>query len=125
MPGSEHGEPAELRETLGISSGEPVRLRRVRLACGDKVLSEASNWYVPGRLTPAMNAALDGSTAPFGRVAAPLGFRRERLAARRGALPGCPAATILSHRARLVLPDGRPLALVQECYTRENLGRRD
>jgi chorismate-pyruvate lyase len=111
-----------LRETLGIPGDEPVRLRHVRLACGAKVLSEATNWYVPARLTPAMNAALDSGTVPFGKVAAPLGFRRERLEARRGALPGCPRTTILSHRARLVLPDGQPLALVTECYTQENLG---
>jgi len=120
--GGDHAEPAGLRDTLGIAKDEPVRLRHVRLACGAKVLSEATNWYVPARLTPAMNTALDGTAAPFGRIAAPLDFRRERLEARRGALPGCPVPTILSHRARLVLPDGRPLALVTECYTPENLG---
>ena len=95
--------------------------RHVRLACGTNVLSEAHNWYVPGRLTPAMNAALAATTIPFGKVAAPLGFRRERLDSKRGARPECPRGTILSHRALLRLPDGRPLALLVECYTRANL----
>lgn len=114
-------EPTGLRQALDISDREEVRFRHVQLSCGDKVLSVATNWYVPGRLTPAMNATLDNSATPFGRVAAPLGFRRERLDTRRGALPGCPSAAVLSHRARLILPDGKPLALVTECYTAENL----
>ena len=46
------------RRLLGVPPGEPVRYRRVRLLCGDKLLSEADNWYVPGRLTPEMNRLL-------------------------------------------------------------------
>ncbi len=117
-------EPADLRAVLGVGTGEAVGYRHVALACGDTVLSVAHNWYVPARLTPAMNAALDTSDAPFGRVAAPLGFSRERLAAQRGTSAGCPQGTVLSHRARLVLPDGQPLSLVVECYTPANLRKR-
>ena len=36
----------------GIGPDEPVAYRHVRLRCGDHVLSEADNWYVPSRLTP-------------------------------------------------------------------------
>jgi len=43
----------EVRTLLGVSAAEPVKYRRVRLRCGDRVLSEADNWYVPARLTPA------------------------------------------------------------------------
>lgn len=121
MLGGDHAEPADLRQALAIASSESVRLRHVRLTCGSVVLSEATNWYVPARLTPEMNAVLDSTTRPFGAVAAPLGFRRERLASLRGALPGCPPRTVLSHRARLILPDGRPLALLLECYQGEAL----
>lgn len=106
--------PADIAGLLG---GEPLAFRHVRLTCGDAVLSEAFNWYVPARLTAQMNRTLDETDTPFGRVAAPLGFRRERIDAMRGATRGCPAGTILTHRARLVLPDGRPLALLVECYT--------
>lgn len=106
--------PADIAGLLG---GEPVAFRHVRLTCGDAVLSEAFNWYVPARLSAAMNRTLAETDTPFGRVAAPLGFRRERIDAHRGATGGCPPATILTHRARLVLPDGRPLALLVECYT--------
>jgi hypothetical protein len=119
-------EPVELpglRTALGVGTAEPLGFRHVRLMCGDKVLSDARNWYVPARLTPEMNAALAATQTPFGKVAAPLGFTRQRIAEKRGTLPGCPAGTVLSHRAVLRLPDGRAIALVQECYTRANLAR--
>lgn len=111
----------EVRRLLGVSDGEPLAFRHVRLACGTAVLSEADNWYVPGRLTEGMNRALESSQTPFGRVVAPLGFVRQRLKATRGRSRDCPKGTVLSHRARLVLPDGRPISLVTECYTRANL----
>lgn len=95
--------------------------RHVRLSCGASVLSVAHNWYVPSRLSPDMNEALETSDTPFGKVVAPLRFTRERLASERGPAEGCPKDTILSHRAVLRLPDGRPLSLVVECYTRANL----
>jgi chorismate-pyruvate lyase len=97
--------------------------RHVRLSCGQTVLSEAHNWYARGLLTDAMNRTLDTTDTPFGTSVAALGFRRERLGAVRGAAPGCPRATVLSHRARLVLPDGRVLALVVECYTPAAIAR--
>ena len=31
---------------------EEIKFRHVQLLCGDRVFSEADNWYVPGRLTP-------------------------------------------------------------------------
>src|SRR6201992_3217418 len=40
----------EQRRLLAVGEGEPIRYRRVRLSCGGHVLSEADNWYVPGRL---------------------------------------------------------------------------
>ena len=115
--------PPDLRALLQAPSDEPLAMRRVRLHCGSLVLSEAWNWYRPARLTPQMNASLDSSDTPFGRIAAPLGFRRERLSSRRGRAEGCPTGTVLSHRALLRLPDGQPLALVVECYTRAALAQ--
>ena len=116
-------EPADLRAVLAVSGDEPLGYRHVRLMCGEMVLSEAHNWYVPGRLTPAMNAALAATDTPFGTVAAPLGFRRERLASLRGPSPDCPPETVLAHHALLRLPDGQPLAFLVECYTAANLAR--
>lgn len=113
--------PADLRARLGVDRGEALAYRHVRLSCGGAVLSEAHNWYVPARLTPAMNATLATTDTPFGAVAAPLRFTREALASRRGRVASCPFGTILSHRALLRLPSGQPLALVVECYTRANL----
>lgn len=112
---------ADVRARLGVAEDEPLAFRHVRLTCGDVVLSDAQNWYVPARLTAAMNQRLQTTDTPFGTVVAPLGFRRERGPARRGAAAGCPADTILSHSAVLRLPDGRAISAVVECYTPENL----
>jgi hypothetical protein len=111
----------EIRALLGVSAAEPVAYRNVRLSCGDRVLSLARNWYVPARLTPAMNQQLTQSDTPFGTVVAPLGFRRERLAAQRGASADCPPGTVLSHAAVLRLADGAAISMVVECYTAANL----
>lgn len=116
VAGTAIDEPDGLRCLLGVSAEEPVRIRHVRLACGEVTLSRAFNWYVPARLTAAMNDALDNGTTPFGKVAAPLGFHRETIESRRGGGPQCPAGTQLFQRAMLRLPDGQPLALVTECY---------
>lgn len=112
---------AETRTMLGLKDQEPVGYRHVRLACGDTILSEAYNWFAPSRLTPDMNRALAESDTPFGKVAAPLGFRRVRLLEERGRADFCPPDTILIHRALLRLPDGQPLAYVVECYSAANL----
>jgi chorismate-pyruvate lyase len=97
--------------------------RHVRLSCNGHILSEAHNWYAPERLTQDMAQTLATTDTPFGKTVAALGFTRHPLAAKRGALPGCPTTTVLSHRALLSLPDGRPLALVLECYTPASLGQ--
>jgi hypothetical protein len=129
----------EQRQLLGINATEPVRYRRVRLICGDHVLSEADNWYVPARLTPEMNRLLDTTDIAFGRAVQTLNFRRRTLSAkllwpplpqdwemgallpeRRGATLTIPHA-VLQHRAVLSLPNGTPFSEVVETYTREVL----
>ena len=108
---------AAARARLGIGKDEALGYRRVRLVCGAHVLSEALNWYVPARLTPAMNAQLEQGDTPFGRVILPLSPSRRTLSARvlwdgRGRAP----ATILRHRALVIDGQGRPLAEVIENY---------
>lgn len=110
-----------IRDELHIHHDERLGYRRVRLSCAGREMSLAYNWYVPARLTPEMNQQLTETDVPFGRVVAPLRFTRERLDNVWGRADYCPAGTILSHRALLRLPDGKPLAMVVECYTRENL----
>jgi chorismate-pyruvate lyase len=130
---------AEQRQLLGVSSSEQVRYRRVRLSCGDHVLSEADNWYVPGRLTPDMNHTLDTTDTSFGRVVRPLHFHRHTLSAKLlySPLPkswemGAPIVeqhntalaiphAVLEHRAVLSLPNGTPFSQVTETYTSEVL----
>lgn len=134
------GEPrppdAEQRQRLRADSGEVVRYRRVRLRCGDQVLSEAENWYLPGRLTPDMNRLLETTDTPFGRVVAPLEPYRQTFAARLlwsplpegwerspGSVPPClssgPLAipgALFEHRAVVHGRDSRPIAEVHEVY---------
>ena len=113
--------PRDGRALLGAGAGDRLAYRHVRLNCQGWngqvfTLSEAHNWYRPDLLTPAMNATLADTDTPFGKVVAPLHFTREALASVRGRGPGCPPGTVLTHRARLRLPDGQALAWVVECY---------
>ncbi len=125
----------EQRRNLRVAASEPVRYRHVRLLCGSLVLSEADNWYVPGRLTPTMNVQLETSDAPFGAIVHELHFQRHTLAARLLWEPLAPGwemgamapdggarqlpvpAEVLEHRAVLSLPDGTPISEVVETYT--------
>jgi chorismate-pyruvate lyase len=134
---------AEQRERLGVGAEEPVKYRRVALACGAHTLSEADNWYVPSRLTPEMNRALETSDTPFGKVIAPLRpFRRTfSVEMRWSPLPagweGKTRETIMrerpkgdeldaphalfEHRAIVHGGDGKPISEVRETYTNELL----
>ena len=109
--------PAQ-RARLAIGPDEPVRYRRVRLACGDRVLSEADNWYVPARLTPEMNATLDGTRTPFGRVVRPLEPTRRTIEVRpfpQAAAPG-PDDKLFEIDAVLSTGAGQPFCEVAETY---------
>ncbi len=128
---------AAQRELLQVGANETLGYRRVRLHCGTHVLSEADNWYVPTRLTAAMNDALDHSDIAFGRAVQALQYHRRTLAVtllwaplpdgwEMGTpLPAERAATltippfVLQHTAVLSLPDGRPISTVTETYTSE------
>jgi len=73
--------PDDLRERLKVGAAEALAYRHVQLACGEHVLSEADNWYVPGRLTSEMNRTLEATDEPFGKVVKPLDFRRRTVSA--------------------------------------------
>jgi len=109
---------AAQRVRLAIGPDEPVRYRRVRLACGGRVLSEADNWYVPARLTPEMNATLDGTRTPFGRVVRSLAPVRSTVAVRgpsRDVAPG-PTDPLFEVDAVLSTGAGQPFCEVVETY---------
>jgi len=123
------------REQLHLGPADEVRYRNVRLRCGELVLSEADNWYVPARLTPEMNRLLETTDIPFGAAVQSLHFQRHTLSAEllwqplpadwemkswaRGAAAGelCFPLHVLQHRALLTLPDGTPISEVVETYT--------
>lgn len=131
-----------IRQDLQVSAEEPIQYRRVELRCGEHILSIADNWYVPARLTPAMNRSLATTQAPFGKVVQPLSLHRETLAmkllwsplpdgwestAGRSAVPAIvnhglevPAA-LFEHRALLHTSTHQPIAEVHEVYQRDIL----
>jgi hypothetical protein len=139
VSGADKPASSEVREALDVRPDEPLGYRRVRLKCGDHVLSEADNWYVPARLTPEMNHALETTDTPFGKAVAALHFRRHTLSAdllwrplpKGWEIDATPvpqetgALTIpdhvLEHRAVLLTPDGEPFSEVVETYTGEVL----
>ena len=129
--GVEKPADANVRAILQVDATEIVRYRRVELVCGDQVLSEADNWYRAGRLTPEMNRLLDETNTPFGVVASPLGFTRRNLSATllfnpaTAQVPVAVPLQVLRQSAVLATPDGAPLSLVVETYTREILRPRD
>jgi len=123
---------ASVLQALKAGPDTPVRHRRVKLACGDRVLSEADNWYLPSKLTADMNRTLDTSTTPFGAVVKALNFQRHTLSASLlfdplpagWDLSAPPAGTgamtvphqVIQHRAVLSAA-GEPFSYVIETYT--------
>lgn len=131
--------PPELRERLAINADEPVAYRRVHLACGAHVLSEADNWYVPSRLTADMNQRLDNTDEPFGKVVRALDFRRRtigaellwsplpadwEMSAQADAESSAPLRiphALLRHEAILYTAAQQPFSAVVETYTNQVL----
>jgi chorismate-pyruvate lyase len=130
--------PQDLRARLAIDPSEPIGYRHVQLMCGEHVLSEADNWYVPSRLTAEMNQRLDHSDEPFGNVVRALGFQRRTLTADLlwSPLPSgwemmqtSPAQeeamripyALLRHQAILITAAQLPFSAVVETYTNQVL----
>ncbi len=127
---------AEQRARLKVGENEPVKYRHVRLSCGERVLSEADNWYVPGRLTAAMNRLLETTDTPFGKAVKALEPYRQTFAAttlwsplpegwEKGPItPGDTARalaipeSLFEHRALLYTADHLPFSEVDEVYKR-------
>jgi hypothetical protein len=131
---------AEQRQRLQVTSQATVRYRRVQLRCGDRVLSEAENWYVPDRLTADMNRLLDTAGTPFGKVVQPLEPYRQTFAVRllwaplpdgweRGAIAASTATggilsipdALFEHRAVLYTREHQPFSEVDEVYQKQLL----
>ncbi|MCQ9154463.1 hypothetical protein JZX93_02605 [Acidomonas methanolica] len=111
--------PPDIRASLHLQDETAISLRHVSLRCGVTILSDAWNWYVPSRLTPAMNAALDSTRTPFGKAVASLHFHRQTVSSE---TTGLPPGIILRNRAVLLRSiDGEPIALVEENYLRAAL----
>ncbi len=119
LPGSARP-PGRLRlRRLRLRAHEHLRYRRVLLRHDGLVLCVAENWYVPERLPARMNRLLDRSTIPFGRVVAPLRFRRRRLSVQVLQRPraGVGRQAVLRQEAILTLPCGLPFCEVVETFS--------
>lgn len=144
VPGIRKEPSAEQLQRLGVRDVSEVQYRRVELRCGAHVLSEADNWYVPGRLTPEMNALLATTDAPFGKVVQPLhpsrrtiavtmlwsplprGWeqqKRSRFGLQRRRMLEIPKE-VFQHRAILYTADHLPFSEVVETYQSELLAFR-
>jgi len=144
--GSQPDEADEaIRHDLEVDAHDLVIHRRVALSCGGRLLSVADNWYVPARLSQAMNQQLERTQQPFGKVVAPLQPYRRTLSARllwsplaegwelaprhyaagEAAVPAphepapldVPQA-LFEHRALMSGGDHRPIAELRETYQR-------
>jgi len=132
----------ETRQRLNVDKNELVLFRHVELRCGEHILSEADNWYVPSRLSPEINKILEQSDVPFGKAIGSLKPIRKTFysqllwsplpenwemndisnnADKISALPFHPAHFILEHRALVLSHDQTPLSEVDENYTDELL----
>jgi hypothetical protein len=139
-PGPARPPARDQRQRLQVNEGDEVKHRRVRLRCGELVLSEADLWYVPARLTPQMNGLLESTDTPFGRAVQTLEPYRQTFDAvvlwtplpagwalldgPRPAVTGGPLAipdALFRHRAVLYTRDHLPIAEVDEVYQRQIL----
>ena len=109
---------ADARQALAIKPDEAVRYRRVQLMCADHVLSNADNWYLPGKLTDAMNDTLEHTQTPFGAAVSTLHFSRRNLST--DFLPP-KGKDVARHSALLLTEKGEPFSFVVETYTKEVL----
>lgn len=140
--GAEKPASPETRQRLRVGADEAVKYRRVQLSCGDHILSEADNWYVPGRLPDEANRLLDATQTPFGKAVQGLQPFRRTIDVKIlwSPLPdgweldagsnteNAPAGGamviphgLFEHRAMLFTGDQTPISEVDETYTNEIL----
>jgi hypothetical protein len=129
----------EQRQRLAVGPSEELKYRHVQLLCGDRILSEADNWYVPSRLTAEMNRLLETTDTPFGRVVLDLQPYRQTFEAKvlwwplgeGWEIKPFPAPdksdamvipdVLFEHRAILYSKDREPFSEVHEVYQRQLL----
>ncbi|WP_375195855.1 hypothetical protein [Sphingobium sp.] len=120
---------AQLRRALQLKASDRIQFRHVRLRCNGHILSVARLWYVPSRLPASMEASLQQTGTPFGKVVAPLHLDRKSAGSSSAWLPKedgpmakTPPRILFSQRALMSRADGLPIAYVVEDYQRGLLG---
>ena len=131
IAGIERTPDPETRRRLGAVNGETVRYRHVQLMCGEHILSEADNWYVPARLPAEANIMLETGDTPFGKAIRSLRPTRLTISAEILWAPPTAVASasdeinppryLVEHRALVLTQDRTPVSEVDERYTREVL----
>lgn len=123
--------PDTVLTALEPAPGTTVHYRQVQLMRGTLRLATAENWFVPQRLTAAMNDRLHMTDLPFGTVVAPLCPSRRTLVAHVRPRSADPSEDppqlhasahhpqpeiILEHQAVIFSESGTALALVKEKF---------
>ena len=130
LSGIERAPDPDTRRRLGADKGEVVRYRHVQLMCGEHILSEADNWYVPARLPAEANIMLETGDTPFGKAIRSMRPARQTISAEILWAPPAqstavdqiePPRYLVEHRALILTPDRTPVSEVDERYTREIL----
>lgn len=105
--------PAEARRCsfVAMAPEEELRYRRVEIRRGARLLSCASNLYLPGRLPAGAAAELRGGERPFGLILEDRGPVRRILGLR--ARQGAFALTL---DAEMALGAAAPVAVLRESY---------
>jgi len=136
VEGVDKAPTAEQLQRLQVTDADEVKYRRVELRCGGHVLTEADNWYVPGRLTAEMNKLLETSDTPFGKAVQslrpyrrtfsvtilwaplPAGWEQRPQARSQPRQPRKLAIpkNLFEHRAILYTSDNKPFSEVNELY---------
>jgi hypothetical protein len=123
--------PDTVLSALEPAPGTTIHYRQVQLMRGTLHLATAENWFVPQRLTAAMNDRLQTQDVPFGIVITPLNPFRRTLAVRSapftsgspvtparldGSPQDPPPEIVLEHTAVILSSSGAALAFVREWF---------
>jgi uncharacterized protein YjiS (DUF1127 family) len=119
----------DMLDELRPERHERIAYRCVRLVRGLVILSEADNWFIPGRLPPEVRDLLETTDVPFGAAVARLQPSRRTYfvsypelstaseAGTGDSPPGLsPSMPILEHKAIVLDRNRQPLSVVSERY---------
>jgi hypothetical protein len=104
-----------LHTQLAPAPRETLRHRRMRLRRGDLPLACCDVWWLPGRMSLAMQAAFAADALPDGPMLQALALRRSLVAETQPDEGTC----LVERRGLVLVADGMPVAAFREVYRLE------